>query len=185
MTLGRLPDAVADARQSITYADQSGDACERMNNRTTAADALHQSGQRAEAGKLFAEAERMQKERQPELDLLCSLPGFRYCDWLLAPAERAAWQALLRGTGILPLGIHHGQAGYATICDEVERRASRTLRWAIGRGTRLTSRHRPRPPDAGPRRPVSGDSVAAAAAADARPTARRRRRQRPPQRGHD
>ena len=90
VTLGRLTDAVADARQSITHADQSGDAFLRMVNRTTAADALHQSGRRAEAGTLFAEAERMQKERQPEFDLLYSLRGFRYCDWLLAPAERAA-----------------------------------------------------------------------------------------------
>jgi len=80
VTLGRLTDAVADARQSITHADQSGDAFWRMVNRTAAADALHQSGRRAEAGALFAEAERMQKEDQPEFDLLYSLPGFRYCD---------------------------------------------------------------------------------------------------------
>ena len=90
VTLGRLPEAVADARQSITHADQSGDAFLRMGTRTTAADALHQSGQRMEAGTLLAEAERMQQERQPQFDLLYSLPGFRYCDWLLAPAERAA-----------------------------------------------------------------------------------------------
>jgi hypothetical protein len=85
VTLGRLTDAVADARQSITHADQSGDTSWRMASRTTAADALHQSGRRAEAGTLFAEAERMQKEDQPEFDLLYSVPGFRYCDWLLAP----------------------------------------------------------------------------------------------------
>lgn len=42
--LGRLPDAVADARQAITHADHSGDAFQRMSKRTTAADALHQSG---------------------------------------------------------------------------------------------------------------------------------------------
>ena len=77
----------------------------------TAADALHQSGRRDEAGELFAEAERMQKERQPEFDLLYSLRGFHYCDWLLAPAERAAWQALLRGTGIPPVGEHVAKIG--------------------------------------------------------------------------
>ena len=92
VTLGRLPEAVADARQAITHADQSGDAFQRMGNRTTAADALHQSGQRMEAGTLLAEAERMQQERQPQFDLLYSLQGFRYCDWLLAPAERTAWR---------------------------------------------------------------------------------------------
>ena len=41
----------------------------------------------------------MQKERQPEFDLLYPLPGFRYCDWLLAPAEQAAWQYLLDQPG--------------------------------------------------------------------------------------
>jgi tetratricopeptide (TPR) repeat protein len=95
LTLGRLPDAVSDARQSITHADESGDAFQRMVNRSVAADALHQSGQRAEAGTLFAEAERMQQERQSEFDLLYSVQGFSYCDWLLAPAEQAAWQHVL------------------------------------------------------------------------------------------
>jgi hypothetical protein len=46
---------VADARQSITHADHSGDASTRMANRTTAADAEHHSGRRAEAGTLFTE----------------------------------------------------------------------------------------------------------------------------------
>lgn len=95
MTLGRLPDAVSDARQAITHADQSGDAFLRFSIRTTAADALHQSGQRMEAGTLFVEAEAMQQKDQPQFDLLYSLQGFRYCDWLLAPAEQAAWQHVL------------------------------------------------------------------------------------------
>jgi tetratricopeptide (TPR) repeat protein len=131
VALGRLPDAVADARRSITHADQSGDAFQRMVNRTTAAYALHQSGQRAEAGTLFAEAERMQKERQPQFDLLYSMQGFRYCDWLLAPAERAAWQALLRGTGGTAVAEPHGQGGHATICSEVERHAKAAQVMAI------------------------------------------------------
>jgi len=125
VTLGRLPDAVADARQSITHADQSGDAFQRMGKRTTAADALHQSGQRAEAGTLFAEAERMQKEMQPHFDLLYSVRGFQYCDWLMAPVERAAWQALLSGTGVPPAGA------VATSCDEVERRGLKMFDWRM------------------------------------------------------
>lgn len=95
VTLGRLQDAVGYARKAITYADQSGDAFHRLSKRTTAADALHQSGHRAEAGALFAEAERMQQEVWPQYDLLFSLRGFQYCDWLLAPAEQAAWQCWL------------------------------------------------------------------------------------------
>jgi len=101
LTLGRLPDAVTDARAAIAHADRSGDAGERLINRTTAADALHQSGETAEAGRLFAEAERMQRELQPQNPLLYSVRGFQYCDWLLAPAERAAWR-VLSGAGFQP-----------------------------------------------------------------------------------
>ena len=163
VTLGRLLDAVTDARQSITHADQSGDAFRRLVGRTTAADALHQSGQRAEAGTLFADAERMQKERQPESDLLSSLPGFGYCDWLLAPAEHAAWQHLLdqpgcttdfqsvaltdgqdvRRTEIRARSAHHTQEGSESqISDclaEVERRATTTLKWMIDNQMSLLS----------------------------------------------
>ncbi len=131
VTLGRLPDAVTDARQSITHADQSGDAFQRMSERTTAADALHQSGQRAEAGTLFAEAERMQQERQPEFDLLYSVQGFGYCDWLLAPAEQAAWQHLLNQ----PLSNLESQI--SDCLAEVERRATTTLSWSTPRNLLL------------------------------------------------
>lgn len=93
--LGRLPDALNDARQAITLADQSGDSFLRLALRNTVADALHQSGQRAAAGGLFLEAERMQKEKQPQFDLLYSLRSFQYCEWQLAPIEQAAWQHLL------------------------------------------------------------------------------------------
>ncbi len=121
VTLGRLPDAVTDAHQAITHADQSGDAFEQMGKRTTAADALHQSGQRAEAGALFAAAERLQQEDQPQFDPLYSLQGFRYCDWLLPPVEQAAWQHLLNQ----PISISKSQiSGGLT---EVERRGNYAL----------------------------------------------------------
>ena len=92
LTLGEVAGAVGDAEQSVTYADRSGDAFQRMGKRTTHADALHQAGRRAEAEARFREAEQMQAERQPEYPLLYSLQGFRYCDLLLPEAERAAWQ---------------------------------------------------------------------------------------------
>jgi hypothetical protein len=79
----------------------------------------------------------MQKERQPEFDLLYSLQGFQYCDWLLAPAERAAWQALLRGKGLQSALCKQEQGDSAVMCAEVERRATFTLKWAVDGGTPL------------------------------------------------
>jgi hypothetical protein len=77
LTLGDIVAAVADATQSVEYADRSEDASWRMGTRTTLADALHQSGQ-CEGDKgaesLFREAERMQAEREPDYPQLYSLP---------------------------------------------------------------------------------------------------------------
>ena len=126
VTLGRLPDAVTDARHSITHADQSGDASLRMGFRTTAADALHQSGRRAEAGTLFAKAEAMWAKLYVDAPLMNSLSGFRYCDWLLAPAEQAAWQHLLDPQiSNSKSQISNLESEISKGLTEVERRASR------------------------------------------------------------
>jgi tetratricopeptide (TPR) repeat protein len=101
LTLGDIQEAVAAARQSVDFADRSGDWTGRVATRATLADALHQSGDIDEATRLFAEAERLQAESDPEHPILYSLRCYRYCDLLL------------------------GQ-GQAT---EVLRRASQTLRW--------------------------------------------------------
>ena len=128
VTLGRLPDAVTDARQSITHADQSGDEYLRIALRNTLANALHHSGQRIEAGTLFADAERMHQERQPQFDLLYSLQGFQYCDWLLAPAEQAAWQHLLgMQVSDLKSQISNRESEKSKGLAEVERRGNYAL----------------------------------------------------------
>jgi tetratricopeptide (TPR) repeat protein len=80
---GELREALAQAWNSVELADKSGDAEERMDNRTTLAAALHAMGYRGEATAQFEQAERMQKEQQPAYPLLYSLPGFRSCDLLL------------------------------------------------------------------------------------------------------
>ncbi|MEN6429158.1 MAG: SEFIR domain-containing protein [Phycisphaerales bacterium] len=95
LTLGEVAGAVGDAEQSVTYADRSGDAFQRLGKRTTHADALHQAGRRPEAQTRFREAEQMQQETQPDYPLLYGLAGFRYCDLLLATSERAAWHFVL------------------------------------------------------------------------------------------
>src|SRR5262249_46612211 len=97
----------------------------------TIADALHQSGQRTEAGHLFADAERMQKKKNPKFKYLCSTEGFKYCDWLLAPAECACWQALIRATSVPPAVAPLGQDHHFAICAEVEQRGSVTLKWML------------------------------------------------------
>ena len=97
LTRGDLAGAVQAAEQAVSYADRSGDVFERMSNRAIHADELHQAGQPLAATALFCEAEAMQAEMQPHNPLLYSLPGFRYCDLLLAAPELAAWQGSCQG----------------------------------------------------------------------------------------
>lgn len=126
LTLGDVAAAVADAAQSVTHADRSGDAFWRMVARVTHTDALHQASRRAEAEALFREAERMQAERKPEYPLLCSQGSFRYCDLLLAAAERAAWRTLFFPSPSMGEGRGEG----VDACRAVSQRAAQTLKIA-------------------------------------------------------
>ncbi|MEA2414657.1 MAG: hypothetical protein QOI58_1314 [Thermoanaerobaculia bacterium] len=119
LTLGEVAEALGDAGKSVTYADRGSDAFQRMINRTTYADALHQAGRRdvAEAG--FREAEQMQAKRQSYYPLLYSLQGSRYCDLLLSEAEREAAKA----EGGLKKEECFAQ------CRAVAQRAVQTLKW--------------------------------------------------------
>lgn len=151
VTLGRVGEAVADARRAIAFADRSGDAFQRMARRTAAADALHQSGERDEARRLFEQAEDMQREDQPEFDLLYSLRGFRYCDLILAPAERAAWGSVIGQRRASPFGgVREAEPGdaqpakgpqppAAPALAEAERRANQALNIAVKHGLSLLS----------------------------------------------
>ena len=69
----------------------------------------------------------MQAKYQPDYPLLYSLPGFRYCDLLLAEAERAAWQHCLSLDARLSTGSP------LESCRTVEQRAEQTLEWAENR----------------------------------------------------
>jgi len=118
LTLGEVAGAVADAEQSVAYADRSSDAYERILRRTTHADALHQTGRREEAEARFREAEQMQAKDQPDYPLLYSVQGFQYCDLLLSEAEREA-----KAKGELKK-----EEGLA-VCRAVAERATQTLKW--------------------------------------------------------
>jgi hypothetical protein len=65
LVLGTISEAIPTARQAVDFADRSGDALRRIDCCTTLADTLHQSGDVVESERLFAEAERLQTERQP------------------------------------------------------------------------------------------------------------------------
>jgi Putative ATP-dependent DNA helicase recG C-terminal len=123
VTLGELVRAVADAEQAVTYADRIDDLLMGMVIRTTHADVLHQAGRRSEAESRFREAEVMQAESQPDYPLLYSVRGFQYCDLLLAPSERAAWQLTLRRSVVPPPSF------LVEVCRAVSRRAVQTLQW--------------------------------------------------------
>ncbi len=121
LTMGEVEKALGYARQSVDYADHSGDAFWRMGSRTTLADALHQSGKLEEAQAAFIQAEEMQKERQPSYPLLYSQGGFRYCDLLLEQGEyrevlNRAGRALEWGTqeySLLDFALDHLSLGRA------------------------------------------------------------------------
>ncbi|HRI72243.1 MAG TPA: hypothetical protein PK156_48750, partial [Polyangium sp.] len=77
---GLLRDALESARHSVEMADKSNDDEQRIDKRTTLADVQHLMGWRDEALASFEEAERMQKDWQPEHPQLYSV---RYNDLLL------------------------------------------------------------------------------------------------------
>ncbi len=111
------------AQRGVEYADRSGDGFMRMYSRTMLADAEHQTGRPDEAAKLFAEAEGLQRERQPEYPLLYSLQGHQFCDLLLAQgkhaeAHRRATQTLDWSTPqelLLDIGLDHLTLGRAAL----------------------------------------------------------------------
>ncbi len=96
LLLGQIAAACSSAQQALAYADQSGDAFQRIARRTSLADAQHQAGQMAAALAQMQEAERMQAEWQPEYPLLYSVPGFRYCELLQAGGSASAQQVAER-----------------------------------------------------------------------------------------
>jgi tetratricopeptide (TPR) repeat protein len=121
LTLGEVAGAVVDAELSVTYADRSGDASQRMIIRTTHADALHQAGRRDEAMTRFREAEQMQAKFQPAYQLLYSIQGFRYCDLLLSEVERVAGKEE---------GERKAEEAFA-VCRAVAERAARMFEWRL------------------------------------------------------
>jgi hypothetical protein len=134
LTLGEVEPAIRDGGAAVAHADRSGNEFQRLSKRTTHADALHRAGRKPESQSLFAEAEAIQAELQPEYPLLYSLQGFRYRDLLLGDAERAAWRRLVRVGGDTLATSLLLEAGRT-----VSERATQTLSWARTAGASLLS----------------------------------------------
>lgn len=104
LTLRRLrgnENAAAAGEEAVSFADLSGDALERMLQRTIHANALLQTGALARADALFREAEALASTATPGSLCLNSLQGYRYCELLLA-RWRAA-EADVRGAFAIDL----------------------------------------------------------------------------------
>ena len=99
---GELTEALAVARQSVALADERDDTFERVSNKAMLAAVLHATGRRRDAAAQMEDAERRLKKIAPEVPLLYSFSGFRYCDLLLDQGRVA----------------------------EVRERAAQTLEWA-------------------------------------------------------
>ncbi|MSM38683.1 MAG: DUF4365 domain-containing protein [Geobacter sp.] len=83
LSLGEVVRAVEYGRQSVEFAERSGDGALKEVSLATLANALYQQGSLSEAESLFIEAETHLKERQPEYFYIYGRLGYRYCDLLL------------------------------------------------------------------------------------------------------
>lgn len=90
LLVGQIPAAVETAQESVAYAKMSDNKFQLLSSLATQANVLHALGQRTSAERLFVAAERLQREIEPNYPLLCFVPGYGYCDLLLARGERAA-----------------------------------------------------------------------------------------------
>ena len=122
LALGDVAEALWEGERSVDFGDWSREPVRGIETRSAFADALHQAGLRSQARTLFPEVERRQAEWQPRYPRLYSLHGFRYCDLLLAEAERAAGRGAAAEAERGPLS--------ATL-DEVELRAMEWFEWRV------------------------------------------------------
>jgi hypothetical protein len=108
------------------HANRTHDVFWKVAARAKIADVVHQAGRRVDAEMRFREAEEMQAKSPPYYPLLYSGSGFRYCDLLLAEAERAAWKMQLNSK------YETGNSKPIESCREVVQRATQTLQFEEG-----------------------------------------------------
>ena len=121
LTLGNIGEAQSAAQQAVDFAEQSTEWNRKVVSRTVLAYVLTQADDTAEALRLFAEAERIQAESQPDSLILNSVRGYRYCDLLLDRGQsedviRRASESLVlaeQNRHLLAIGLSHLSLGRA------------------------------------------------------------------------
>ena len=90
LTLGEVAGAVEDAEQSVTYADRSGDAFQRMAIARPTPTPCTRRAAGPRRRRASARPRQMQAERQPDYPLLYSLQasGIATCSWLRPSVPR-------------------------------------------------------------------------------------------------
>ena len=114
-TLGELSDSLLIARDSVRFAEKTGDSLRRLSARARLGDALHQFGETRLAARNFRRAERWQHQARKDLPLLISLRHYNYSDLLLSLGRqdevrvRGLWSLDVsrefQGRGMTPLDI--------------------------------------------------------------------------------
>ncbi|MFZ1386197.1 MAG: SEFIR domain-containing protein [Thiolinea sp.] len=107
LSLGNVNEALRYANESIQYADLSGSVLEQITKRTTYADALLQAGRLQDVLLIFQEIRSLQSNDLNICPVLYSLPGIRYCDFLLE--QGYVEECLNYANLILDLTKNHGE----------------------------------------------------------------------------
>jgi tetratricopeptide (TPR) repeat protein len=87
LLIGEMSAAVITARQSVNFSKFSEEEFYTILSRSTFGEVLHAMGEWDQADALFVEAEQLQQKRGPTYPMLSSIPGYRYCDLLLAKGD--------------------------------------------------------------------------------------------------
>lgn len=120
--LGGVTKSVECAKQAVQYARlNEEDRATQVINLASLADALHQIGDRAGAMLHFGEAEAIQAKDLHNFRFLYSVPGFQYCDLIIAPAELFAWKF------VLGFSVEVDPSSLVSECQKVCQRVKRTV----------------------------------------------------------
>ena len=84
---GNIRGAIEAAEKGVLFADKAEDIFQQIDSRTVLAYSLTSAGRLVDAEHFLLEAEQIQAAYEVETPLLYGLPGWRYCDVLLARGE--------------------------------------------------------------------------------------------------